>query len=115
MVRLFRLVLLIAAFAGLMAQPVAFAAVPITPTALTQASPMTDCDEMAAMSDNDSAPCEKMTSDCAALMGCAVPPFVASDRTIAAMSGNYAISAIWPAIRALVGRTLIPDPHPPHA
>lgn len=115
MFRLIRLVLLIAAFAGLMAQPVAFAAVPMTAAALTQAPLMTDCDEMAAMSDNETAPCKKMTSDCAATMGCAVSPFVASDRTIAAMSGNYAISATWPAIRALVGRTLIPEPHPPHA
>jgi len=111
-----RLVLLIAACAGLMGQAVAFAAVPVAMPAMAttmQAPAMNDCDTMTAMTGDTSAPCKKMTADCAATMGCATPAAIIGDRLVRSTDKVAALPAIWPAVTSLDGLTLSPEPHPP--
>lgn len=113
MTRVCRLLLLVAALAGLVGQPAAFAAVPMTGGASQMASMGEECDDMSAMSTDQSAPCENMTRDCAATMGCATPPVIVVNRAAGSDTIRAAVRTTWPAILPLAGRTLSPEPYPP--
>lgn len=113
------LLLLVAALIGLMGQEAAFAhVVPVEKAeqaiAVTQMSP--ECAEMMGLSKQkpqSGKPCEGMTPDCIAKMGCAVSvallPHLASD---SAPEFREMIPGPAP-VAPLVGRNFGPEPEPP--
>ncbi len=108
--------LLVGAVLGLLAQEAAFAYAPALPSAETaSAAAMSDeCAEMMGIEKSQkSAPCQGLTLDCIAKMGCAVPPAVVSSAVplaIAAhMPGLLDPLPIW----RLAGRMIGPEPDPP--
>ncbi|MGE8134099.1 hypothetical protein ACQKO5_10860 [Novosphingobium subterraneum] len=115
MKRWLSLLLLAGALLGLMGQEAAFAHVmPVQTVTVTAMSP--DCAQMMGIvkqAPQPAKPCEGMTPDCVAKMGCAVPlalvPPVASD---AALEFRALPPGPVPA-SPLVGRETGPEPEPP--
>lgn len=119
MKRWFSLLMLVGALLGLMGQEAAFAHVmPVDQaeqvTAAAQMSP--ECAEMmglAKQKPQSGKPCEGMTPDCIAKMGCSVPvallPPLASD---SALQFRAMIPGFAPA-SPLIGRSFGPEPEPP--
>ncbi|WP_231736718.1 MULTISPECIES: hypothetical protein [Sphingobium] len=119
MKRRFSLLMLLGALLGLLGQEVAFAHVmpvdgAVQLVAAAQMSP--ECAEMmglAKQKPQSGKPCEGMTPDCIAKMGCAVPlallPPIASDaaREYRAEIPRLTLAA------PLIGRNVGPEPEPP--
>jgi hypothetical protein len=119
MTRWFSLLLLMAALLGLVGQEAAFArAMPVEKTGQSvAAAPMSaDCAEMMGLATQEpqpDKPCQGMTPDCIAKMGCAVAVALLPDAPI-----DFAISTVTGGpvqfrVERLVGRNLTPEPEPP--
>ena len=109
--------LLFGAVLGLLAQEGAFASAPAMPMADTAIAASAMSDECAEMMGIDKSqgkePCQGLTLDCIAKMGCALPPAVASPAMpLAAMAHIPGLLDPLP-IRRLAGRTIGPEPDPP--
>lgn len=119
MKRWFSLLLLLGALIGLMGQEAAFAqALPSQPTEqAAAAAPMSvECAQMMELTKQQpepGKPCQGMTPDCVAKMGCAVPVALLPPM----LSGSaLAFTTLLPKVApsaALTGRTLAPEPEPP--
>ena len=109
--------LLFGAVLGLLAQEAAFASAPAIPMADTEIAASAMSDECAEMMGIDKSqgkePCQGLTLDCIAKMGCALPPAVVSPAmplaAIAHMPGRLDPLPI----RRLAGRAIGPEPDPP--
>lgn len=120
MKRLFSLALLLAAMLGLLGQEVAFAR-PILVEQAEQAvgapEMSAECAEMMGLTkpkpQSDKQPCEGMTPDCIAKMGCAVPLALLPPAMIAAPIQLHASTPPQSPVVRLVGRNTGPEPDPP--
>jgi hypothetical protein len=124
MKRWFSLLLLMGALLGLMGQEAAFARVmpvatakPTVATTQISAGQMSaECAEMMGLTKQKpqpDKPCQGMTPDCVAKMGCAVavaliPPLLSATLTEYRLSTPRQMP-----VAALVGRETSPEPHPP--
>lgn len=109
------LLLLLGAFLGLFAQEAAFASAMPIPAAAVAAPAMSDeCAEMMGIEKSqDKGPCQSLTLDCIAKMGCALPPAVISP-DIQIAGGLHILGVLDPRpVRRLAGRTFGPEPDPP--
>ena len=118
------MMLLVAAIIGLIGQEAAFArGMPVEQAAQsavavqTSASQMSaDCAEMMGLAQQKpqpDKPCQGMTPECIAKMGCAVPVALIPP-LLSVTPTEYRLSAprqAW--VAALVGRETSPEPHPP--
>lgn len=122
MKRWFSVMLLMGALLGLLAQEAAFASVlPVQTSSQTSMSAemSADCAEMMGMTaPSDSGqqpdqPCQGLTPDCIAKMGCALPVVLIPP----AASGISVIyrpdTPLSVPVAPLIGRDLSPEPHPP--
>jgi len=111
------LLLLFGAVLGLLAQEAAFAsapAMPIADTAIAASAMSDECAEMMGIEKSQNKePCQGLTLDCIAKMGCALPPAVVSPATpIEAKAHVPGLLDPLP-VRRLAGRTFGPEPDPP--
>ncbi len=117
MKRWFSMLLLIGALAGLFGQEAAFALAPPVPASqqIIGASAMSkDCAEMMGLAKQQpDRPCQGLTFDCIAKMGCALPlAFVPPAADGSPSAYRVSLPVPLPA-SVLSGRTLVPEPHPP--
>lgn len=119
MKRLLSVVLLVGALLGLFGQQAALAAGPTwQPTGVaavaadTASSETIDCMKLMEQAPAKT-PCEGLTIDCIAAMGCMVPMTLASDPP--ALGGVLAYRAAPPktVLLVLAGRNVAPEPEPP--
>ena len=123
MKRWFSLALLMGALLGLIGQEAAFARVLPTAKAAqtvvvvqTGAGQMSaDCAEMMklAQQPQPDAPCQGMTPDCVAKMGCAVPVALIPPLLGAAPTKFRLLAPRQMPVARLIGREISPEPHPP--
>lgn len=120
MKRWLSLALLVAALLGLVGQEAAFArAVPVRLTEQTVAAHemSAECAEMMGLTkpqpQPENQPCEGMTPDCIAKMGCAVPVALIPPAMIAPPIQLHASTPPPSAVVRLVGRNTGPEPDPP--
>lgn len=120
MKRWLSLALLLAALLGLVGQEAAFAgAMPVKQTEQTAAAPemSAECAEMMGLAkpkpQPSKQPCEGMTPDCIAKMGCAVPLALVPPAMIAPPVQLYASTPPQSPVARLVGRNTGPEPEPP--
>lgn len=113
--RLFSLLLLIGAVLGLLSQEVVLASAPAVRDEAVAASTMSeDCAEMMGFDQSqDKKPCEGLTIDCIAKMGCAIPPVIVSPALPLAMAAQMPGLPDPLPIRRLSGRVIGPEPDPP--
>lgn len=115
MKRSFSFLLLLGALLGLLAQEAAFAsAMPMPDTAIAASAMRDECAEMMGIdTSQDKGPCQGLTLDCIAKMGCALPPAVVSAAT--PFAGEAHIQGLLDPlpVRRLAGRTFGPEPDPP--
>ncbi len=124
MKRWFSLLLLMGALLGLMGQEAAFArGIPVEQTAQSAAAVQTsaglmsaDCAEtmgLAKQKPQPDKPCQGMTPDCVAKMGCAVAVALIPPLLSAAATENHLSAPLQMPVAVLVGRETTPEPHPP--
>ena len=119
MKRWFSFLLLMGALLGLMCQEAAFArAMPVemADQTATAAEMSADCAEMmrlAKQNPQPDKPCEGMTPDCIAKMGCAVPVALIPSVLSAAPTEFLLSTPRQMPVAPLVGRETSPEPHPP--
>ena len=120
MTRWLSLLLLIGALLGLVGQEAAFAnAIPVERGAQTIAASQMDADCAEMMGINKQPvqpdePCQGMTPDCIAKMGCTAVAMVAVPQpTVAGRFTHGALPPSRSSIAALAGRETGPEPHPP--
>ena len=117
MKRWLSLLLLFGAVLGLLAQEAAFAsapAMPIADTAIAASAMSDECAEMMGIEKSQNkGPCQGLTLDCIAKMGCALPPAVVSPATPLAEKTFITASFDPLPVRRLAGRTFGPEPDPP--
>ena len=120
----FSLLLLMGALLGLIGQETAFArAMPAAQAGQTVALVQTDaaqmsadCAEMMGLSKQQpqaDAPCQDMTPDCIAKMGCAVPVAVIPPLLSATQTSYRPLAPRQLPVARLIGRETGPEPHPP--
>jgi hypothetical protein len=113
------LLLLLGALLGLLGQEAAFAHVMPVDKAeqtATAAQMSADCAEMmglAKQTPQPEEPCQGMTPDCIAKMGCAVPLALIPPLTFDAVPQFRAAAPPQTPVAALVGRDTGPEPEPP--
>ena len=113
--RLFHICLLLAALGGLIGQSTAMAMVPapIGTGSLQASMAGMDCMDMANSPASGKMPCNKMTQQCMAAMGCAPAVLVQPDAmNMSSPSVDRAKSAM-PLAARLWGRSYGPEPDPP--
>ena len=119
MKRCFSLLLLMGALLGLMGQEAAFArAMPVETTdqTVTVAQMSADCAEMMGLAKENpqpDKPCEGMTPDCIAKMGCSVPVSLIPSVLSAHPTKFRLLTPRQMPVAPLVGRETCPEPHPP--
>ena len=124
MKRWFSLLLLMGALLGLMGQEAAFArGMPVEQAAQSVADVQTsaglmsaDCAAMmglAKQKPQPDKPCQGMTPDCVAKMGCAVAVALVPPLLSAAPTENHLSAPLQMPVAVLVGRETTPEPHPP--
>jgi hypothetical protein len=115
MKRRFSLLLLLGALLGLLAQEAAFAsAMPMPDTAITASAMSDECAEMMGIDKSqDKGPCQGLTLDCIAKMGCALPPAVVSPAMPLETKAHVPGLLDPLPVRRLAGRTFGPEPDPP--
>lgn len=123
MKRWFSLLLLMGALLGLIGQEAAFArALPTAQAAQTIAAAQTDPGEMSAdcaemmklaQQPQPGAPCQGITPDCVAKMGCAVPVAVVPPLLGAAPTQFRLLAPRQMPVARLIGREISPEIHPP--
>jgi len=117
MKRRFSLLLLLGALLGLLAQEVAFASAPAMPMQGTEIAAPAMSDECAEMMGIDKSqgkePCQGLTLDCIAKMGCALPSAVIS--LAMPLAAEFHLPGLLDPlpVRRLNGRTIGPEPDPP--
>lgn len=113
------LLLLAGALLGLLGQEAAFAHVmptQITAQTATAASMSAECAQMmglAKQAQQPEKPCQGMTPDCIAKMGCAVPLALIPPHSFDSVSQFRAAIPIQLPVAPLVGRDTGPEPEPP--
>lgn len=112
-----RLLLLALSLFGLVGQTAVYAMAPFAATvemAVTVDAPSMDCAEMAS-ADDPAMPCEGMTLDCIAKMGCLTPPVVAptAGLTTHPVIFEHVAYSAWR--ETMAGVTVQPDIFPPIA
>ncbi len=111
------LLLLIGALLGLLAQEAAFASAPaisMSDTAIAAPAMSDDCAEMMGIDKSQGdKPCEGLTLDCIAKMGCALPAAVVSPAMPLAVATHIPGLLDPLPVRRLNGRTIGPEPDPP--
>lgn len=117
MKRWFSMLLLVGALVGLFGQETAFAfaiSSPAAQEANVTSGMSADCAEMMGLAKSQKdQPCQGMTFDCIAKMGCAVPLAIVPP-VMAGIPFQYRSVLPAPLLAArLSGRDLIPEPHPP--
>lgn len=113
---LFRYLLILWVALGLAGQGAASAVGPSAAIANEQGvamAQMADCNMGENKTGENSVPCKEMTPGCVAMTGCVTfltfdPPNVIPDAPLA-----VSITAAWPAIPVLRGRSVAPEPYPP--
>ena len=117
MKRCFSLLLLLGALLGLLAQEAAFASAPAMPMQGTEIAAPVMSDECAEMMGidrlQDEGPCQGLTLDCIAKMGCALPPAVVSAAIPLTVEAHIPGLLDPLPVRRLNGRTIGPEPDPP--
>jgi len=114
--RILSLLLLLGAIAGLFGQAAAYAAGPHAPMTSTAVSQMSeDCMEMMQerQPEPDKKPCNGLTLDCIAAMGCTLPFVLREVLPQMAVAAPAAARAFWPLVTVLVGSDRPPEIHPP--
>lgn len=116
--RLFSLMLLAAALFGLIGQEAGFARpLPVAPvTQAIDAAMSAECAEMMGLTKQKpqpDKPCEGMTPDCVAQMGCAVPAVLAPPLAVDSFFGIRGAAPRQAPVAPLFGLTTGPEPHPP--
>lgn len=114
--RALKLVLVIGVLLGLFGQTVAVAASPAVVTAIERMAPTTmsvECLGMMKGNDKSSVPCDRMTLACVAGMGCLTIYAVEIPSPPVAEAMVAALPPTTPPFRALQGRSVQPEPHPP--
>lgn len=113
------MLMLVGAMMGLLAQEAAFArAMPSTMTEQfsTSLQMSADCAEMmgsAQQNPQPDEPCEGMTPDCIAKMGCAVPVALIPPLLSTHPAEMCLTTPLQMPVAPLVGRETSPEPHPP--
>jgi hypothetical protein len=112
---LLSLLLLLGAVLGLLGQEVAFASAPgVRDEAVAASTMRDDCAEMMGIDQSqDNKPCEGLTLDCIAKMGCAIPPVIVSSALPLAVAAQMPDLPDLLPIRRLSGRVIGPEPDPP--
>ena len=120
MKRWLSLALLVAAMLGLVGQGAAFArAIPVEQAEQTLVAPemSAECAEMMGLTkaqpQPEKQPCEGMTPDCIAKMGCAIPVALIPSAMIAPTIQLHASAPLQSLVVRLVGRDAGPEPDPP--
>ena len=119
MKRWFSLLLLMGAMLSLIGQEAAFARVmPVAKAQSTVAASQmsAECAEMmglAKQKPQSGKPCQGMTPDCVAKMGCAVVVALIPPLLSAASTENHLSAPLQMPVAVLVGRETSPEPHPP--
>lgn len=119
MKRWLSLLLLLGALLGLLGQEAAFAHVmPVERAKQTAAVPQMspDCAQMMGLTKQQAQPakpCQDMTSDCIAKMGCAVPLALIPPLAFDAVPQLRAAAPPQMPVAPLVGRDIGPEPEPP--
>lgn len=123
--RWFSLALLFAALLGLIGQEAAFARAMSSAQAGQAAVAQTDVDQMspecaelmrlAPQPSQSDLPCQGMTPDCVAKMGCAVPVAVVPPLLDAMPTRFRLLVPRQMPVARLIGREISPEPHPPAA
>ena len=123
MIRWFSLLLLFGAMLGLIGQEAAFARAMPSAQAGQAAAAQTDVDQMspecaemmrlAPQPPQSDIPCQGMTPDCVAKMGCAVPVAVIPPLLGAAPTRYRLLAPCQMPVARLVGREIRPETHPP--
>lgn len=119
MKRWFSLLLLMGALLGLLGQEAAFArAMPaeLADQTVAVAQMSADCAEMMGLTKQEpqpDKPCEGMTPDCIAKMGCAVPVALIPSLLSALPTEFHPSTPRQMPVAPLVGRETSPEPHPP--
>jgi len=115
MKRSFSFLLLLGALLGLLAQEAAFAsAMPMPDTAIAASAMRDECAEMMGIdTSQDKGPCQGLTLDCIAKMGCALPLVVTTPAAplVVAQRRHDPVEPL--AATRLIGRTFGPEPEPP--
>lgn len=116
MKRLLALFLLIGALTGLLGQEAAFASGPREPM-IEMAAMSADCMEMMQQDQQEPGkrPCEGLTLDCIAAMGCTIPLFAVPEPGRLGASLYARQLHFLPPVRQLVGLSTGPEPPPPTA
>ena len=113
--RWFSFLLLFGALLGLLAQEAAYASAPaMSETAIAAPAMSAECAEMMGIdTSQDGAPCEGLTLDCIAKMGCALPATIVSpSMPLVAAAPMQGLLDPLP-VQRLAGRTFGPEPDPP--
>jgi len=115
--RRFSLLLLFGALLGLLAQEAAFASAPamsMQDMAIAAPAMSHECAEMMGIDPSqDKKPCQGLTLDCIAKMGCAVPPAVVSSAVPLAAAVHMPGLLDPLPVQRLAGRMIGPEPDPP--
>jgi hypothetical protein len=115
MKRCFSLLLLVGALLGILAQEAAFASsMPLPEMAVATSSMSDECAEMMGIEKSqDKKPCQGLTLDCIAKMGCALSPITMSATT--KLTDDYHVRGVAEPlpVRRLAGRSYGPEPDPP--
>ena len=112
-----RLLIVVLALFGLVGQTAVYAMAPVAAPKVASVevgAPSMDCAGMT-MPDGETMPCEGITLDCIADMGCIAPPALASSAELSSHPVTYE-PATYEALRAnLAGLTVSPEIFPPNA
>ena len=112
-----RLLLVMFALFGLVGQTAAYAMAPLASQSVSTievAAPSTDCAGMM-MPDGDTMPCEGITLDCIADMGCIAPPALAPSAELSSHAVIYERVAYEARRPTFAGLTVSPEIFPPIA
>ena len=120
----FSLLLLMGALLGLIGQETAFArAMPTAQAEQAAALVQTDADKMSAdcaelmglskQQPQADSPCQDMTPDCIAKMGCAVPVALIPPLLSDTQTSSRPLAPRQSPVARLIGRETSPEPHPP--
>ena len=112
-----RLLIVVLALFGLVGQTAVYAMAPVAAPAVAWvevAAPSIDCAGMT-MPEGETMPCEGITLDCIADMGCIAPPALASSAELSSHPVTY-VRAAYEALRSsFAGLTVPPEIFPPNA
>ncbi len=112
-----RLLIVVLALFGLVGQTAVYAMAPVAAPAVASievAAPTMDCAGMT-MPDGETMPCEGITLDCIAKMGCIAPPALTPSAELSSPTVTYARAAYEIRRASFAGLTVSPEIFPPIA